>query len=37
MKKDLSAIRMAKRQQHYKKKKDKDNEARTKYVAPYGG
>jgi hypothetical protein len=37
MKNDMYQIKQAKRQQNYKKKKDKENESRTKYVAPWGG
>jgi len=37
MKGDLYLIKQVKKQQNYKKKKDKENENKTKYVAPWGG
>lgn len=37
MKNNLPEIKRAKRQLHYKNKKDRENEAKTKYVAPFGG
>jgi hypothetical protein len=37
MKGDLYLVKQAKRQDHYKKKKDKENENKTKYTAPFGG
>jgi hypothetical protein len=37
MKGDLYLIKQVKKQQHYKKKKDKENESKTKYIAPWGG
>jgi hypothetical protein len=37
MKGDLYLIKQVKKQQHYKKKKDKENENKTKYIAPWGG
>lgn len=37
MKADISVIKQIKKQQHYKNKKDKENEAKTKYTAPFGG
>ena len=37
MKGDLYLVKQVKKQQNYKKKKDKENENKTKYVAPRGG
>ncbi len=37
MKNNLQEIKQAKRQMHYKNKKDKENESKIKYVAPFGG
>jgi len=35
VKKDAYIVKQAKRQQNYKKKKDKENENSTKYNLPY--
>lgn len=37
IKTNLQEIKQAKRQIHNKNKKDKENESKTKYVAPFGG
>jgi hypothetical protein len=37
MKDNLYLVKQVKKQEHQKKKKDKENESRTKYVAPFGG
>ena len=37
MKSDLYLVKQTKRQQNYKKKKDKANENMTKYAAPWSG
>jgi len=37
MKDNLFMVKQVKKEQHQKKKKDKENEGKTKYVAPFGG
>ena len=34
---DLSMVKQVKKEQHLKKKKEKENERKTKYIAPFGG
>jgi len=37
MKGDLYLVKQVKKQRNFKKKKDRENENRTKHSAPFGG